>query len=92
MCQILLVLFLGGLGSSAGLPATATLSHFAATFPVSGSATAGAADWGGRTRYVQVCLDNSDWSGVAKVSELKRIPSYLDAIQSTSVSRMSSEL
>ena len=34
--------------------------------------------------YVQVCLDNSDWSGVAKVSELERIPSYLDAIQSTS--------
>ena len=26
--------------------------------------------------YIQVCLDNSDWLGVAKVSELERIPSY----------------
>ena len=25
---------------------------------------------------IQVCLDISDWSGVAKVSELWRIPSY----------------
>ena len=33
---------------------------------------------------VQVCLDNSDWSGVAKVSELEWIPSYWDTIQSTS--------
>ena len=32
---------------------------------------------------VQVCLDNSDWLGVAKVSELERIPSYGDVIQLT---------
>ena len=28
-----------------------------------------------------MCLDNSDWLGVAKVSELERIPSYGDDIQ-----------
>ena len=33
---------------------------------------------------VQVCLDNSDRSRVAKVSEFKRIPGYWDAIQLTS--------
>ena len=33
---------------------------------------------------VQVCLANSDWSGVAKVSELEQIPSYREAIQLTS--------
>ena len=32
---------------------------------------------------LQVCLDNSDWLGVAKVSELERIPSYGDVIQLT---------
>ena len=30
------------------------------------------------------CLDNSDWSGVAEVSELERIPSYWDGFQATS--------
>ena len=30
-----------------------------------------------------MCLDSSDWLGVAKVSELKRIPSYGDVIQLT---------
>ena len=42
--------------------------------------------WNGRPALqsnVQVCLDNSDWSGVAKVSELERIPSYCDASQLT---------
>ena len=39
--------------------------------------------------YVQVCLDNSDWSGVAKVSELQRNPSYRDTFQSTSTARTS---
>ena len=27
-------------------------------------------------KCIQVCLDNSDWLGVAKVLKLKRIPSY----------------
>ena len=30
-----------------------------------------------------MCLDNSDWLGVAKVSEVERIPSYGDVIQLT---------
>ena len=33
--------------------------------------------------WIQVCLDNSDWLGVAKVSGLERIPSYGDVIQLT---------